>query len=1058
MATRTNRAVGAGFSAGPISGSQLIYALGALGAWIMVYAFFRPPAIQSIVLFATIFAIWAALTNKDPGAFWDSFRGTRKWITASPQHRLNGAGIPSLPKMERHMTFKRGKQRQTFWALEPEFHLNTYGAFLHGLGDNPSQELIDRAPGFLVCSKGPAIRITCAWELFGYSPSVNEDNCEEALQKLAAAISQIPDCTMRFIFQSSDGGHVFTQEMDRLLKGRDRDRLEYLMLRGERQTYEKMSKAGRIQQKRIFVYATFSAMGGASGVPEGIVEVLLARISPILNSISGEASQDAWSSAMRTAWGFGIEPFNKVLKARTEFGLAARQLSWSEMWASDWYELHNDVPPLPPQLLLVDERGIRDLIVNSQDHALSVLFQPENAQPSVPQIGKHVLYRPVKNDYQGFLRIGKVQTYPSKDGKALGKLKFIWNALEQAPNCKYIVDITPDKSGLEKHFIDMGLTNSVKRMARAAKKGTVDVSADKKRDFSVAALDAADEGEGFYLASGGVWVTRDSIEEVEEALAQVTTKLKASARVVREIDLTEFLWMQSQNYTWNRLLETPSFRREKYQLSDLLGLIPLIRVAPMDTRGIPLLSRDGTPLLLDMVHGKQHLMLMATTRGGKSVVLAREVWSYYLERSPVLVLDFPPPDGESTFTDICKLIGDSGGKATYFNVRNECMNVLERPDIEPFKNNQKRYEASLATIESFHLDILKLLTVGVERDTLSGLCDSIVGQVYAAFQSDSAIRRKYDIAVSAGYGNSGYEQMPTLADDFLPFVERWAKDYIDNSLMKSSRSLDAIDYILTQLRGVVTSSLGRSIAYSSTVDPEADLLVMALENADEGFESAVYAMAAYGFVAFKSMAVKSSGFIIDEGVILFESPHFPKRCGQVAANGLKWGCHLTISSQNISAIARSASRDAILDNMKNIGVGYHLDSATDAFVKHAHLKPQVISPYASDLLKPNKQSFESYWYLKHGSRHIELKFCPSELLLAAVANNPEETAARRRFFDGYDDSAEAIYYFAQEYTYALKNDIPLDSIGRNFKPADSDRSTSVSTGQRSPEHHGSSTR
>ena len=107
--------------------------------------------------------------------------------------------------------------------------------------------------------------------------------------------------------------------------------------------------------------------------------------------------------------------------------------------------------------------------------------------------------------------------------------------------------------------------------------------------------------------------------------------------------------------------------------------MPIVKTATGDKSGFELIaSEGGTPVYLDIYNNHKNLAVFGTTRAGKSVLVAGLLTRALAQNIPVVALDYPKPDGTSTFTDYTHFLGDDGA---YFDISTSANNLFELPDL-----------------------------------------------------------------------------------------------------------------------------------------------------------------------------------------------------------------------------------------------------------------------------------------------------------------------------------------------------------------------------------------
>ncbi|HEY9824378.1 MAG TPA: DUF87 domain-containing protein, partial [Stenomitos sp.] len=874
----------------------------------------------------------------------------------------------------------------------------------------------------------------------------------------------------------SSGSQDYLRQQANLIRSGNIDRLSTELVKSRAHRAREMDANGELQNNRIFIYAKYRVpLGAQYAVTRNWFEEFLFRLQPVIGAMTPgvEVSAQKWDAVIRYAFRYCYERVDSVLSSG--FGLKLQTLGAQAMYERDYGDLHESPAYAVPHLLVTDEEHTYP-VINSGIHVRSALFEPEAGLYTTPIPGRSVIKFPsrTRRQYAGFVELGRVKTYPKESGSiSRGAMRFLWRVLaaEQRPvhNCRVICELTKDRSGLDAHSADRIISNSIKREALAAKRQTVDVIAMRRRESAIEARDQLEENNSPYWVSLGIWLYRDSPEELEQDCAALIDSLPTVA-AMRATECSEFAWLQSNPYEWEAMLTKPYHKRQKYLSLQAVPLLPLIKIKPINTSGMLFVSREmNTPLLLDIVNQKNHTAIIAKTGSGKSVKMFEMLLEYVLHNYPAVVFDFPRQDGTSTYTDFVNLLNLLGVAAAYHDVRSKTMNVVEMPNlshvpsrtaIEAAKNGlsaiqeRERYhwqqfiegeKASREDLQQYiraqHIEILcSLVMGGVKNPDRELIVMSLLTQCYSQFHQDEVIAERYRVASSAAFGSKDYYQMPIL-EDFIGFAEHWFAAHLqENQATVSQLSRDSIDMILTQLRSLsqrYDHPLGRAINGHSSFDIDVQLLVIGLTDVKEDVDSLIYSMAGMGVLLRKSLTATRSLFACDEGTILFKFPYFAKAAAIIPVHGRKWGCNFLLAAQTIDSIYRSVAGDDIFKNLDNVFSGHIEENALQELVELLRFREEIAGRYADESTKPSPQKLQSYWYLKRGSQHVEVLHRPSPLLLALAANDPGEQKARNRFMAHYrllypEDRQEAaisgIKAFAVSYAAAKRQGLDMDDL------------------------------
>ena len=205
---------------------------------------------------------------------------------------------------------------------------------------------------------------------------------------------------------------------------------------------------------------------------------------------------------------------------------------------------------------------------------------------------------------------------------------------------------------------------------------SVDVAAELKMKRSIEAQEELFEGALPIHTAVVFLIHRPSLEQLDEACRYLQSCFRRPAWVEREQDYAWKVWPQTLPIVWDALMASPFHRRQLYLTGEVPGLMPLVLTQPCDTKGFELIAEEGgSPIHLDLFTQHKNLGLFATTCAGKSVLVSGILTQALAYRFPVVALDFPKPDGSSTFTDYTQLVGGA-----YFDISRESNNLFELPD------------------------------------------------------------------------------------------------------------------------------------------------------------------------------------------------------------------------------------------------------------------------------------------------------------------------------------------------------------------------------------------
>ncbi|MEP0879575.1 hypothetical protein NDA00_27750 [Funiculus sociatus GB2-M2] len=208
----------------------------------------------------------------------------------------------------------------------------------------------------------------------------------------------------------------------------------------------------------------------------------------------------------------------------------------------------------------------------------------------------------------------------------------------------------------------------------------------------------------------------------------------------------------------------------------------------------------------------------------------------------------------------------------------------------------------------------------------------------------------------------------------------------------------------------------------STFRSDARLLVFALRNLSNDEDAAILSLSAYSAALRRALAAPASIFFIDESPILFEYDSIAALVGRLCANGAKAGIRVILSAQDPDTINTSPSASKIFQNLTTRLIGRIQPTAVDSFVEILKYPREIIGRNATESFFPKKEGIYSQWLLDENGIFSYCRFYPSYNLLATVANNPQEQAARSAALRRHPDKDKlvAIAEFSKELIASIR--------------------------------------
>ncbi|MGD2184385.1 hypothetical protein [Lusitaniella coriacea] len=639
-----------------------------------------------------------------------------------------------------------------------------------------------------------------------------------------------------------------------------------------------------------------------------------------------------------------------------------------------------------------------------------MLLESERSVPCADRRWVHL-----KGKYQGVL------TFIEKPGGWRDKnaqMRYLWEILarDRVYDTEIVCQLSRANETLVKSRMQSLTKQSNATALEANQKRTVDVSALLKVQKTLAAQEELYEGAVPLYVSTVFLVHRATRSDLDEACRYLESLFLRPAWVVRETEYPWKIWLQTFPLCWDALLAKPFHRRSIYLSSEAPGLMPLVRARSGDKGGFELIAEEGgTPVFLDLYEGHKNIGLFGTTRSGKSVLAAGLITPALACGMPVVAMDYPKPDGTSTFSDYAAFLGD---RAAYYDIGSQSSNLFELPDLRGADPNLQKER--LEDYKDFLGEVLLAMVMGKDREgrnlPLADTARSILGIAIEAFFGDELIQERYGEAYQHGFGSSAWQGMPTLEDSTrFCSVERLQLSKLAGDVKSG------LERVKLRLRYWLSTRVGRAISRPSTFRTDAPLLIFALRNLSNDADAAILSLAAYSAALRRALSAPASLFFIDESPILFEYGSISHLVGRLCANGAKSGVRVVLSAQDPDTIARSPGASKIFQNLTTRLIGRIQPTAVDRFVEILNYPRSIIARNATESFLPKKAGIYSQWLLDDGGIYTYARYYPGFALLGAVANNPDEQRARREEMAACADKIAGLHAFSQKLVRQMRS-------------------------------------
>jgi hypothetical protein len=862
-----------------------------------------------------------------------------------------------------------------------------------------------RLGGYLLRKGENNYQVQFGFECRGIHPSLRDDQIDPIFEALELGLKDFPageHLTIHLTSFTSDAERQ--QQLGSLVQMAHSPELKFLVM-GERARVRELTELGIRKPKTLFLFCSYTV---EPDVETGdIVEKLLSKCERAWKGFTGELTKTQFLRIERLvaqAFVDGYQQWEMLLS--NKLGLSVRPLTDLELWEILWRRFNHSAPIAIPQTLILGDDGLRE-DVHSDVSPVTLLLAE-----SVPVADRQWLH--LKDKYIGVL------TFVDKPGGWSGKnsqLRYLWEVIgrDTVVDTEVVCQLTRANEALIKDNMQRLTKQANTATAIAADAGSIDVKAHLNIRKGVEAQEALYEGSVPLNLAVTFLVHRNTKHELDDACRFIESLFLRPAWVLREVEYPWLIWTQTTPICWNRLLVTPFNRRLVYLCSEAPGLMPLIRPRMIDRTGLELIAAEGgTPIFVDLYTQHCNLMLFGTTRSGKSVAAAGILLQALAHGMPVVCMDYPKPDGTSTFTDFTQFVGGA-----YFNVSKESCNLFEVPDLRDLSFQEQKDR--LEDYKDFLVSALMTMVVGAKvgdganEKNLADTIRSILTLAVDVFYKDDLIRERYATAFTDGFGSSSWDAMPTL-HDFISYCsyERLRMDGVSDDIKS------AMNRIKLRLNFWLTSRIGKSISRPSTFRTDAQLLVFALANLSNDEDAAILSLSAYSAALRRALGSPASIFFIDESPILFEYDIISSLVARLCANGAKAGVRVILSAQDPDSIAQSPGGAKIFQNMQKQLVGRIQPTAIDSFVNILKYPKEIIAHNATESFFPKKEGIYSQWLINDLGTYTQARYYPGYALLAAVANNPDEQRMRTEFLRNSPDKFTAFSGFSRHLVASIR--------------------------------------
>lgn len=869
--------------------------------------------------------------------------------------------------------------------------------------------------GALILKKGEEIQIKFCFDCLGIHPNLPSEQIFPIFDGIEAGLKEIPSKEFLTIHLGS-----FTSDYERQkqLKALEQnctiDSLR-LSIRSERLRTKELTKSGTRKNKFLRLWCTYT-VADDDGKNSDFVESLIRKLEKGWYSFTGEIhsfNNTRIENVLKNSFNDGFLLWESLLSNKMKLGIQV--LSAEELWSVIWQQFNHSLPTAIPNPLTVNElHGLLEK-QTSDFHIRHHMLENES---SVPLFDRK--WVKIQDKYIGALNFSQK---PGGWIDEFAQLRYLWELVSRDSifDTEILCQVTKANQSITKTNLQRLTKQSITSTTLSSSKGNIDVRSGLNIEESVEAQKTIYKGSVVVHIATVFLVHRKSTRELDEACRYLASYFLRPAGVDREVEYAWKVWLQCCPFVWEPLLAKPFNRRLPYFSSEAPGLMPLIRTATGDRSGFELIADEGgTPVHLDLYQNHKNLAVFGATRSGKSVLVAGILTPALAQDIPVVALDYPKPDGTSTFTDYTNLLGKDGA---YFDIAKEANNLFELPNLRGMES--ELIHERLNDFKEFLKSVLMTMIVGTSAIGVSPSMitniESIIALTLRTFFNDDEIKLRYKAALESGVGTKAWSDTPTLQDFYQYCSPAFIK--LDSIASNSRDIIEALEQIRLRLSYWLTTRVGQSISRPSSFRTDAKFLVFALRNLSSEADAAILALSAYAAALRRALSSKASIFFLDEAPILFQFDSIAELIGRLCANGAKAGIRVILSAQEPESIYQCKAAPKIFANITTRLVGRIQSSAVDPFIVRFKYPQEIIRVNSTEAFYPKREGIYSQWLLDDNSKLTFCRYYPAHCLLAAVANNPHEQELRTLFLKKYQNNPLlGLVRFSEDYIRMIRGE------------------------------------
>ena len=855
--------------------------------------------------------------------------------------------------------------------------------------------------------------VVFAFAVRGIHPLLYPGEAQTILKRIEQSLKGLDDkqrLTIRFRSTADDTEEQVT--ISELMERTNNTEHQYFQA-ARSKNVRLLNDQGRRQHKSIMVFASYQ-LGEFDNQGRNFIEKALSNAEFYYHRVFGKEKQvptELLKSLLFDAFNSGYLPFKSMLAA---MGLRTRTLRVSDLW-EDLYKTFNlntefnaQIPGLGYHLVLEDSSEAGAGLVLYEDF---IDEQYSDIDPlslavgeSFPKAGRSH----IELGGQLIAAIG-LEEKPAAFISPSNQLLFLWEYICNTADCEIVCELSPSPQLVAKIALQRVAKESMAGQSMAAKRNNVNVEASHHLNEAVDAQSRMYAGAAPVSAAISVFLKRPTKQKLANSCREFMGQFTQS-RWQRETDAAWMLWLNSLPVTMDSLYNDN--RRKVYLSDEVPALMPIIKPYSGDLKGLEFITKQGrSPVHVDLFARTVGILCFGESRSGKTGVALDIIINALVRGLNVLAIDYPKPGGIHSLKYLAKMFGSM---SAYVDVATEKNNILQPPN--PFKLeglSESIRQSRLKQHYDFCVTALTLMVMGNETSSVGKRVRSLLVQVMMPFYEhyDTAFKE----AFAAGIGSPEWQRMPTL-HHFLDFIQKF-----DFDIPVGQQMIDeALGLIILELRTWLHSRVGKAISEPSTIDPDAQFTVFALDSVNDDIDAAIIALSAQSFMLRKAFELRSCVSIVDEAPVLLKFEALARIVGMMCSNGMASGIKPVVISQDPASVANSIIASQITNNLKVRFIGAITRNAAREFEKLLGYDPAVLAPNTTEQFFTNAQTLSSSWLVDVDSKLVHCDhYLPPEWL-AALANNKSEIWLRDTVTARFTNKYQAHAAFTKIYVEALR--------------------------------------